>query len=204
MKRIILIVLSLFFVQSCNRKEEAEVQISVANRQQLNNHCLQIKLIIKNNTKENYLIPIGPKFYLDNEKILYSVPSQIITSDISKTNDKRDFVLQEFTEKNIYKYLARNVYKMMISQNYEEYSNYLFFIPKNSNKELYLVFNNYQYCNEMDNCNEIFSHKSTKIRVDSYTKKDIDYIDSLIKINKLDFTIYKKQPYLEDSLFVNR
>lgn len=190
-----------FFVLSCNKKEKEGVEIYVEKKQQLNSHCLLVKIIIKNNDKKNYLIPIGPNFYLDNDKkMLQSIPSQIITSDFITFDDRKDFMLQEFTEKNLYKGFSHEAFKMAILKNYEEYANSLFFIPKNSKRELFLAFNNYNTHNR----NEIFSDKFTKIRIDHYVKEDVKTIDSLINYNKLKYILYRKNIYLNDSLYINK
>ncbi|WP_294272639.1 hypothetical protein, partial [uncultured Chryseobacterium sp.] len=91
MRKIILVMLFFFFVLSCNKKEKEGVEIYMDKKQQLNSHCLLVKIIIKNNDKKNYLIPIGPNFYLDNDKkMLQSIPSQIITSDFITFDDRKD------------------------------------------------------------------------------------------------------------------
>lgn len=204
MRKIILIILFSFFCLSCNKREKEDIEIYVEKKQQLNNHCLLIKLIIKNNTKQDYLIPITPIFFLDNNKIFPSIPSQIITSDFkANPDDRQEFMLQEFTEKNLYKGFSHQVFKMAILKNYEEYSNSLFFIPKNSSKELFLAFNDYMYDNT-HNRNKIFSDKFTKIRIDHYVKDDIKTIDSLINYNKLKYILYRKNIYLDDSLYINK
>lgn len=203
MRKIILVMLFFFFVLSCNKKEKEGVEIYMEKKQQLNSHCLLVKIIIKNNDKKNYLIPIGPNFYLDNDKkMLQSIPSQIITSDFITFDDMKDFMLQEFTEKNLYKGFSHEAFKMAILKNYEEYANSLFFIPKNSKRELFLAFNNYMY--NTHNRNEIFSDKFTKIRIVHYVKEDVKTIDSLINYNKLKYILYRKNIYLVDSLYINK
>jgi len=205
MRKITVIILFSFFIPSCNNKEKEGVEIYIEKKQQLNNHCLLVKLIIKNNDNKNYLIPITPTFYLENnKKTLQSVRSQIITSDSTNNLDGRmDFLLQEFTEKRLYKGFSHQVYKMAIMKNYEEYSNSLFFFPKNSKREIFLVFNDYQYC-DTSNCNKIFNDNLTKIRIDHYTKEDVTTIDSLINYNKLKYMVYRKNIYLDDSLYINK
>ncbi|AZA47443.1 hypothetical protein EG346_04260 [Chryseobacterium carnipullorum] len=205
MIKIILIILFSFFCLSCNKKEKEGVEIYMEKKQQLNSHCLLVKIIIKNNDKKNYLIPIGPNFYLDNDKkMLQSIPSQIITSDFITFDDRKDFMLQEFTEKNLYKGFSHEAFKMAILKNYEEYANSLFFIPKNSKRELFLAFNDYMYHNNTHNRNKIFSDKFTKIRVNNYAKEDVKNIESLIKHNKLNYIMYRKNIYLNDSLYINK
>jgi hypothetical protein len=206
MRKFILIILLSFFVLSCNEKEKKHIEICVESKQQLNSHCLLVKLIIKNNGNKNYLIPITPTFYLDNnKKMLQSIPSQIITSDSTNNLDsKMEFLLQEFTEKRLYKGFSNQVYKMAIMKNYEEYSNSLFFFPKNSKREIFLVFNNYQYCDNKSDCNKIFNDEDTKIRFDNYIDENVKNIDSLIAYNKLNYVIYKKNIYLKDSLYINK
>lgn len=204
MRKIILIILFSFFFLSCNKREKEDIEIYVEKKQQLNNHCLLIKLIIKNNAKQDYLIPITPIFFLDNNKIFPSIPSQIITSDFITFDDRKDFMLQEFTEKNLYKGFSHEAFKMAILKNYEEYANSLFFIPKNSKRELFLSFNDYMYHNNTHNRNTIFSDKFTKIRVNNYAKDNVKSIESLIKHNKLYDMIYKKNIYLDDSLYINK
>lgn len=144
---------------------------------------------------------MGSKFFLDNDvKILQSIPSQIITSDFTNNFDyKQEFLLQEFTEKELYKGFSHQVYKMAILKNFEEYSNSLFFIPKNSKRELFLAFNDYTYHH-----NEIFNDKFTKIKMNHYTKEDVTTIDSMINYHKLNYTIYRKNIYLNDSLYINK
>ncbi|GAA4166989.1 hypothetical protein GCM10022217_41590 [Chryseobacterium ginsenosidimutans] len=204
MRKFSLIILLLIFVLSCNEKEKKDIEICVESKQQLNSHCLLVKLIIKNNGNKNYLIPITPTFYLDN-KMLQSIPSQIITSDsTNKLDSKMEFLLQEFTEKRLYKGISHEAYKMAIMKNYEEFSNSLFFFPKNSKREIFLAFNNYQYCDNKSYCNKIFNDENTKIRFDNYTNEDVKSIDSLINYNKLNYVIYKKNIYLKDSLYINR
>lgn len=206
MIKIILVILFSFFVLSCNKREKETIEIFVEKKQQLNNHCLLIKLIIKNNTKENYLVPITPIFFLDNsKKKLQSIPSQIITSDFTiNLDDRQEFLLQEFTKKKLYKGFSRQAYKMAILKNYEEYSNSLFFIPKNSKRELFLTFNDYTSKNDIHNSNEIFSAEFTKIRIDKYGKEDFKTIDSLINYNKLNYILYRGDIYFNDSLYINK
>lgn len=207
MKKNIILILSLFFLQSCNKnkREDSELTISVENMQRLNKHSLLVKLVMKNNSNVNYLLPISPKFYLTNKKLFPSIGSQVIASD-SKTdlNENIQYVLQEFTEKKIYSGFSHEAYKLAVAKNFEEYLNSLFFISKNSKKEIYIVFNNYSSCGKIENCNQIFSDKLTKIRVDDYTKKDIETIDSLIMNNKLDYVIYNKKIDLIDSLYLTK
>jgi hypothetical protein len=204
MRKITVIILFSFFIASCNNKEKEGVEIYIEKKQQLNNHCLLVKLIIKNNDNKNYLIPITPTFYLDN-KMLQSIPSQIITSEsTNKLDSKMEFLLQEFTEKRLYKGVSHEAYKMAIMKNYEEFSNSLFFFPKNSKREIFLAFNNYQSCDNKSYCNKIFNDENTKIRFDNYMEEEIKNIDSLITYNKLNYVIYKKDIYLKDSLFINK
>lgn len=195
-----------FFVLTCKERKKEDIEIYIEKKEQLNSHCLQIKLTIKNNSKQNYLVPVSPEFFLDNDmKIVQAIPSKIITSDFANNyDDRQEFVLQEFTEKKRYKGFSHQVYKMAISKYYEEYSNSLFFIPKNSERELVLAFNDYSYHNSADNRNEIFNDKFTKIKMNHYAKEDVITIDSLMSYNKLNYTVYRKNIYLKDSLYINK
>ena len=78
-----------------------------------------------------------------------------------------------------------------------------FLFQKILKENCFLAFNDYMY-NNTHNRNEIFSDKFTKIRIDHYVKEDVKTIDSLINYNKLKYIVYRKNIYLDDSLYINK
>jgi len=203
---ILIVCLSCKDDQKINRNEE--VSVYIGKKDMLDNNSLMIELWFSNNSDINYLLPVSPTYMLENRKKLFNpVFGRIITSDFTDSNDyKMNFLLDDYTEKYSYKGFSRQSYKMAIYKDYEGFANSLLFISKKTKKRMFLIFNLYESCNDSpQKCNGIFYDNLSKINLSI-----IDYpnnfkiLDSLLEKEKIDYQVYRKLPYLKDSLFINK
>ncbi len=94
---------------------------------------------------------------------------------------------------------------MAVYKDYEGYTNSLIFIPKKTEKKMFLIFNLYEPCKDsFRKCHGVFHDDLSKIIVGIRDADDIKVLDSLLKKEKIDYNIYRKSLYLKDSLFINR
>jgi hypothetical protein len=85
--------------------------------------------------------------------------------------------------------------------NFEGFVHSLLFMPKRSKQKLIIWFHAFDI-----NQHTLINEKS---RISAFPHEqegfvNLNKIDSLLKINNFDYQVYRKFPYLKDSLFVNK
>lgn len=211
MKKLVLIIFILSLL-SCKENKKIilneEVSISIGKKEMLDDNSLLVELWFTNNSATNYLLPIFPNYVLVNRKKIFNpILGRIVTSDFTDSNDyKMNILLEDYTEKYLYKGFSHQSYKMAISKNYEQYANSLLFIPKKTKKRMFLIFNLYESCNDSSQkCNAIFYDDLSSIGLNIINdSENLKVLDSLMKKEKINYDVYIKPPYLKDSLFINK
>ncbi len=204
-------IIFIFFLSCKENKnliKNSEVLIDIGKKEMLNHNSLLLELRFNNSSDTNYILPISPNYILkNNKKIFNPVFGHIIASDFTDNIDyKMNFLLEDYTEKYFYNDFSHEEFKLAVQKDYEGYKNSLLFLPKKTKKKIFLIFNLYENCNDSpQNCNGIFFDNLSKVDLsiinNSYNFK---ILDSLLKKEKLTYTIYNKNLVLKDSLFINK
>ncbi len=210
MRKLVTIIFIIFLGCKDNKKEiySENISVNIAKKEMLDSNSLLVELWFTNNTATNYLIPIFPNYVLENRKKIFNpVFGQIITSDFTDNIDyKMNILLENYTERYLYKGSSHESYKMAVFADYEGYTNSVLFIPKKTKRKMFLIFNLYEKCNDTpQKCNAIFYDDSSRINLDIIdNSENIKALDSLLKKEKINYIIYNKDFILKDSLFVNK
>ncbi|MEA1850505.1 MULTISPECIES: hypothetical protein [unclassified Chryseobacterium] len=210
MRRIVTIIFIIFLGCKDTKNEiyKDNISVNIAKKEMLDSNSLLVELWFTNNSTTNYLIPIFPNYMLENRKKLFNpVFGQIITSDFTDNIDyKMNILLENYTERYLYKGASHESYKMAVFADYEGYANSVLFIPKKTKRKMFLIFNLYENCNDTpQKCNAIFYDDVSRISFNIINQSEnIKALDSLLKKEKIDYTIYNKDLILKDSLFINK
>ncbi|MDR6547606.1 hypothetical protein J2810_003691 [Chryseobacterium rhizosphaerae] len=207
----------LFFILSCNQEKPNKNQISasVIKKQKLDRNSLLLTLLFKNDSEKNYALSIFPEYYLVKSKggIIYygnidggglmNITGKIVSSDFADQMEdweKGSKLLNTFYKKTRYNYKEADKHLFSFAMHdYQAYASYILFLPKKSERKMIICFNSYKVNNET------FYDKNTRVAADwEFFAPRAKILDSLLKKEKIDYTVYDRNIVLKDSLFINK
>ncbi len=187
-------------------KDKNDIMIKIEKKEMLDDNNLIVTLSFKNNSNKNYVIPNYLGYYIVHimqENIQYDAPGKIggkiIASEFSNNlDDKHLKLLNLYYVNTFYKDDKCNKLSDFISFNELTYTSSLLFLPYNTHRKIIIVFNaNYYNKNTLNN-------KSSRISLGLDFPKNFKILDSLLKKEKINYSIYDKSSILKDTLFINK
>lgn len=213
-RKTILLLMSFFFIFSCNKMKEdlnnRNIEISLQKKEKIDHNSLLITLLFKNSSDQNYALSIFPEYYLVKTKkgLIYSddvgkIRGKIVSSDLADEMEdweKGNKVLFSFCKKTLFNYKnSESDFSSFLTSRDDLFSNYVLFLPKKSEKRIIICFNS----NKMNN--KTFNEKNSRISADwEFYEPRAKVLDSLLKSEKIDYMVYDKKIFLKDSLFINK
>ncbi len=133
---------------------------------------------------------------------LMNISGKIVSSDFADQMEdweKGSKLLSTFYRKTYFNYKGADEHLLSFAMHDSEaYSSCILFLPKKSERKMIICFNSYKINN-----GTLFD-KKTRVSVDweSYEPR-MKILDSLLKKENINYTVYRKIPYLKDSLLIN-
>lgn len=201
-----------FIVQSfigCSKEKidkRNDIEIGIVKKERLDDNNLLLTISFKNHSNKNYVIPNYFGYYLvhsmdGNKKYDASgkIGGKIITSEFyEKLDDKWLKLLYLYYNNTFYKKDKCNKLSDVISFNDLTYTSSILFLPHETERRITLVFNGHDFNQDT------FTNKNTRLSLGLDLSNNFKILDSLLKKEKIDYTIYNKDLILKDSLFINK
>ncbi|UKB85671.1 hypothetical protein LF887_08625 [Chryseobacterium sp. MEBOG06] len=213
-KKTILLLMSCFFLFSCNKLKEdlnnRNIEISLLKKDKIDHNSLMTTLLFKNNSDQNYALSIFPEYYLVKTKkgLIYSddvgkIRGKIVSSafaDEIEDWEKGNRILFSFCKKTLFNYKnSENDFSNFLNSRDDLFSNYVLFLPKKSERRIIIFFNS----NKMND--KTFNEENARISADwEFYEPRAKVLDSLLKKERVDYKVYDRDLILKDSLFINK
>lgn len=219
MKNIILLFIIISLLIGCSKKvekiEELSVKILNYNKvDSINSYCT---LLFENNTHKNYVLPASSQIYLVSTKKgivgyhdLGKIEGKIVSSDFvdyagganSNESVKVQQLIHQFYKEVVFGYdKSGNDLEKYGYYKFENMVSSLLFMPKRSKQKVIVWFH------ALDINQHTLTNKKSRISIFSNEQEDpvsLNKIDSFLNADKLNYQVYRKVPYLKDSLFINK
>jgi len=211
-KKHIFLLGVLFFTLSCNdpKLNKNEISVSVIKKEKLDKNSLMLTILFKNTSDKNYAFSVFPEYYLVKTKsglIGYEdvgkIKGKIVSSDFADQMEdweKGSMLLNTFYRKTGYDYKEadKQLFNFAMHDS-ESYSSYILLLPKKSERKMIICFNSYKVNNKT-----LFDKKSRISANWEFFEPRAKILDSLLKKEKINYHVYDKNPFLKDSLFINK
>lgn len=214
---IILLVIAIFSLISCNKKEEKmeEIKVEILSYKKIDSTNSYCTLSFENSSFKNYVLPSSGRIYLVSTKngiVSYDdkgkIEGKIVSSDFvdyaGGANSDESVKVQQLINKYFEAIWPSTIdLDQLWNNDFEGFVHSLLFMPKKSKQKVIIWFHAF------DINQHTLTNKNSRISIISdeqepqyplYLKK----IDSLLKVYNFDYEVYKKPPYLIDSLFINK
>lgn len=127
------------------------------------------------------------------------IGGKIISSEFSDRLDEKYLKLfYLYYSKTFFKDDECNKLSDFINDNDLTYTSSLLFLPQNSERKITLIFNAHDF-----NQNT-FYNQNTRISLSMDTSDNFKVLDSLLKKEKINYTVYDRSFFLKDSIYINR
>jgi hypothetical protein len=215
MKNTILLIIVFSFLIGCDKKAEKieELSVKILSYKKVDSANYYCILSFENNSFKNYVLPAKSQIYLLSTKNgivgyhdLGKIEGKIVSSDFvdyaGGANSNESIKVQQVINKYFESTWPPTIdLGQFWNNNFEGFVHSLLFMPKKSNQKVIVWFHAF------DINQNILTNKKSRISIFSNEQGDsnnLNKIDSLLKINKIDYRVYRKLPSLKDSLLVNK
>lgn len=219
MKNTILFIIAISFLIGCKKQAEKieELSVKILSYKKVDSTNYYCVLSFENNSTKNYVLPAQSDIHLVSTKSgivgyhdLGKIEGKIVSSDFvdyagranSNESVKVQQLIHQFYKETLFSYdKSGDDLEKYGWYRFENMVSSLLFMPKNSEQKVIVWFHAFDI-----NQNTLINKES---RVSVFSSEQEDYrnfnkIDSLLKITKLNYKVYRKLPYLKDSLLVNK